>query len=833
MPGKLRMLPTGPHAPQVIVRMEALDGAPADIQAAARMYLDPTEPRELEPSCVVLQPAVTIGAGKRVFEETCMKSLRAQPGTVLALELPAAKPPLSPAEGGSAGLSGSETLYFIPTPLPPPNEPQPPDAPMLACVNGSPAHVAVCAHWDPRKRPKRGALAKSLPPAPPHFQPEKPQTLHELESERRRLQAELAQLQKTSTSSLQHYSWREDDPLAELETKEDMIMKELASIFGKILNQQKLENAKAGANTANADPSSGGAARSAAPAGRQEKRARISWYDGGVFGPQDGSGDASAMRQQGLGQKRQAQQRNEGCSAKVSRILELEEAAAQKRKKLGNGAPQWLTVRAEDAEEEEDIRHWMGVLGPGNAWADMGPLGIDRGLLEALQSKVVLPGGLSAAAVVCLWRAAGYELPRAGALNSTADTVQDGDSGSTGNNASTGGADSVGPGGRMGGAGGVLLMTGFQLPVRRKIRSASRSPEAQQPCKYSIQEVLAEEALASQVASLGPQLPRPTFREMKGTKLLYLFPKQQLAPESKHAANLGRMLEYGMEIRQASKPVSASMAYTGTQLTYDVIMVPEQMAMGDPNRWLVKDLRGWLLTPVRVKDDRHFMAECFLAIEQAHRTQQHELQQDERPQQVFVRMGLPHMELYPIGVQLVLNARTWLQSPALQLAHMCALLAAGAHLYPRGAWCIRMRRCHIEQVVAMGSPESVAVLRLAWEAGVLLPLQPEEMASNRAYLIPLLVRDTVKVAIQQRRAARFFVTVYPSSVPQELLKPKQEQAKQHLAELLQNPQANVPFPKDEEDLDIAAHAGITPSIFHGSIPEVQQFLHILLGGQAV
>eukprot|EP00983_Pelagomonas_calceolata_P018422 577003-Pelagomonas_calceolata.AAC.3 len=59
---------------------------------------------------------------------------------------------------------------------------------------------------------------------------------------------------------------------------------------------------------------------------------------------------------------------------------------------------------------------------------------------------------------------------------------------------------------------------------------------------------------------------------LQGTKLLYLFPKQQLAPESKHAANLGRMLEFGMEIRQASKPVSASMAYTGTQLTYDVIM---------------------------------------------------------------------------------------------------------------------------------------------------------------------------------------------------------------------------------------------------------------------
>eukprot|EP00983_Pelagomonas_calceolata_P002470 82726-Pelagomonas_calceolata.AAC.3 len=70
-------------------------------------------------------------------------------------------------------------------------------------------------------------------------------------------------------------------------------------------------------------------------------------------------------------------------------------------------------------------------------------------------------------------------------------------------------------------------------------------------------------------------------------------------------------------------------------------------------------------------------------------------------------------------------------------------------------------------------------------------------------------------------------------VPQELLKPKQEQAKQQLAELMQNPQINIPCQTDEEDSELAAHAGITPSILHGSIPEVQQFLHILLGGQAL
>eukprot|EP00967_Tisochrysis_lutea_P007065 scaffold8400_cov22-Tisochrysis_lutea.AAC.3 len=37
MPSKLRVLPSGPQAPQVIVRMVALDVAPTDIQTAARM----------------------------------------------------------------------------------------------------------------------------------------------------------------------------------------------------------------------------------------------------------------------------------------------------------------------------------------------------------------------------------------------------------------------------------------------------------------------------------------------------------------------------------------------------------------------------------------------------------------------------------------------------------------------------------------------------------------------------------------------------------------------------------------------------------------------------
>eukprot|EP00967_Tisochrysis_lutea_P034795 scaffold41629_cov20-Tisochrysis_lutea.AAC.1 len=153
----------------------------------------------------------------------------------------------------------------------------------------------------------------------------------------------------------------------------------------------------------------------------------------------------------------------------------------------------------------------------------MGPLGIDRGLLEALQSKVVLPGGLRAAAVVCLWRAAGYEHHiRTGTSNSTADAAQAGNLGSRGDKAGLGGGEPEGLREGVSEAGGVHLMPGFQLPVRKKIRSVPRpSPEAQ-PCRYSIQEVLADEGLASQLASLGPQLPRLVYREMKwrGAELL-------------------------------------------------------------------------------------------------------------------------------------------------------------------------------------------------------------------------------------------------------------------------------------------------------------------------
>ena len=57
----------------------------------------------------------------------------------------------------------------------------------------------------------------------------------------------------------------------------------------------------------------------------------------------------------------------------------------------------------------------------------------------------------------------------------------------------------------------------------------------------------------------------------------------------------------------------------------------------------------------------------------------------------------------------------------------------------------RMRKTHIEEVLTSGSSETVCVLRLAWEAGLLLPLQQKEMSSYRPCPVPLVVRDTVKV----------------------------------------------------------------------------------------
>lgn len=61
-------------------------------------------------------------------------------------------------------------------------------------------------------------------------------------------------------------------------------------------------------------------------------------------------------------------------------------------------------------EEEEDIKYWMGIAGAGEPWADLGCGTVDRSLLEALQQRVLLPGGQKPAAVVCLWRAAGFEM---------------------------------------------------------------------------------------------------------------------------------------------------------------------------------------------------------------------------------------------------------------------------------------------------------------------------------------------------------------------------------------------------------------------------------------
>eukprot|EP00983_Pelagomonas_calceolata_P018425 577003-Pelagomonas_calceolata.AAC.6 len=61
------------------------------------------------------------------------------------------------------------------------------------------------------------------------------------------------------------------------------------------------------------------------------------------------------MQQHGLGLKRQAQQRNEGCSAKVSRILELEEAAAQKVQTYVRQTSFWWAVAG-------GCKHFHGCL---------------------------------------------------------------------------------------------------------------------------------------------------------------------------------------------------------------------------------------------------------------------------------------------------------------------------------------------------------------------------------------------------------------------------------------------------------------------------------------
>jgi len=57
--------------------------------------------------------------------------------------------------------------------------------------------------------------------------------------------------------------------------------------------------------------------------------------------------------------------------------------------------------------------------------------------------------------------------------------------------------------------------------------------------------------------------------------------------------------------------------------------------------------------------------------------------------QVFVRMGIPNLELYPIGVQLVMSSSPWLACSPLQMVHLCALLTASSHLYPASMWTIR------------------------------------------------------------------------------------------------------------------------------------------------
>jgi hypothetical protein len=88
------------------------------------------------------------------------------------------------------------------------------------------------------------------------------------------------------------------------------------------------------------------------------------------------------------------------------------------------------------------------------------------------------------------------------------------------------------------------------------------------------------------------------------------------------------------------------------------------------------------------------------------------------------------------------------------------------------------------------------------------------------------------VAIEQRRAARFFITVYaqPQQQPQEIstatLKglPKVSPSPPH-------PSNNPSVLGAERDAEVAMHASNQPSILHGSASEVARFLHILLEGR--
>jgi hypothetical protein len=45
--------------------------------------------------------------------------------------------------------------------------------------------------------------------------------------------------------------------------------------------------------------------------------------------------------------------------------------------------------------------------------------------------------------------------------------------------------------------------------------------------------------------------------------------------------------------------------------------------------WLVSNLRGWLLTPIRVVDDFHFLKECLGTLNQDPRQQQQQQQQQQ------------------------------------------------------------------------------------------------------------------------------------------------------------------------------------------------------------
>lgn len=178
-------------------------------------------------------------------------------------------------------------------------------------------------------------------------------------------------------------------------------LQRLAKIKISMAKRAAAEKAAAGVQPSSADAASsvqggppsglqgGPTAAPTGPSNRAARRARVkvTWFDGSTSGGVDAGEEYTGL---GLGQKRKQQQMDEGrgsckMSSKRARLVALEEADAKK------GTDGGLGVKG--IETEEDVRYWMGVIGmDAEPWKDVERGDVDRGLLKALQQKVVLPG---------------------------------------------------------------------------------------------------------------------------------------------------------------------------------------------------------------------------------------------------------------------------------------------------------------------------------------------------------------------------------------------------------------------------------------------------------